>query len=139
MLLGCTPTACPAADYRLPTSDQGRILGEHGKIGAIFGQAGYGNDVRLECFGLDREDNEFVIGLLGPRLDALSRLVKAMRGTEQTAEYIDRLGRSSSGAGLAIPSLVVAIRWWVSPHLELAGGVGRCRRLWSRCRRRRCR
>ena len=134
------PLRRTSAYYRLPTSDQGRILGEHGKIGAIFGQAGYGNDVRLECFGLDREDNEFVIGLLGPRLDALSRLVKAMRGTEQTAGVHRSTGdRSSSGAGLAIPSLVVAIRWWVSPHLELAGGVGRCRRLWSRCRRRRCR
>ena len=48
--------------------------------------------MRLECFGLDRDDNEFVIGLLGPRLDALSRLVKAMRRTEQTANFIERLG-----------------------------------------------
>jgi aryl-alcohol dehydrogenase-like predicted oxidoreductase/chlorite dismutase len=86
------PLRRTGAYYRLPARDQGRILGEHGKIGAIFGQAGYGNDVRLECFGLDRDDNEFVIGVLGPRLDGLSRLVKAMRGTEQTATYIERLG-----------------------------------------------
>jgi aryl-alcohol dehydrogenase-like predicted oxidoreductase len=78
--------------YRLPDSERGRILAEHGRIGGIFATAGYADDVRLECFGLDPDDNEFVIGLLGPRLDWLSRLVKAMRATEQTARYIERLG-----------------------------------------------
>ncbi len=48
--------------------------------------------MRLECFGLDRDDKEFVIGLLRSRLDGLSRPVEAMRRTEQTAEYIERLG-----------------------------------------------
>lgn len=42
--------------------------------------------------GMDPADNEFVIGLLGPRLDWLSRLVKAMRSTEHTARHIERLG-----------------------------------------------
>ena len=34
------PLRRTSAYYRLPARDQGRILGEHGKIGAIFGQAG---------------------------------------------------------------------------------------------------
>jgi aryl-alcohol dehydrogenase-like predicted oxidoreductase len=78
--------------YRLAEAERGRILGEHGRIGGIFATAGYADDVRLECFGLDPNDNEFVIGLMGPRLDWLSRLVKAMRASEQTARYIERLG-----------------------------------------------
>lgn len=86
------PLRRTGAYYRLDDSDRARILGEHGRIGAIFGQAGYVDDVRLECFGLDPADNEFVLGLLGPRPDWLSRLVKAMRATEQTAVYIERLG-----------------------------------------------
>lgn len=86
------PLRRAGAFYRLPAAEQGRILGEHGRVGAIFGHAGYADDVRLECFGLDQADNEFVIGLLGPRLDSLSRLVKAMRATEHTAEHIERMG-----------------------------------------------
>lgn len=78
--------------YRLSEPERGRILGEHSRLGRIYAEAGYADDVRLECFGLDPADSEFVIGLLGPRLDRLSRLVKAMRGTEQTARYMDRLG-----------------------------------------------
>lgn len=78
--------------YRLPDSRRGRILAEHGKIGAVFADAGFADDIRLECFGIDPEDNEYVIGLLGARLDTLSRLVRAMRSTEQTAVYMDRLG-----------------------------------------------
>lgn len=78
--------------YRLPDSERGRILAEHGRIGGVFADAGYADDIRLECFGLDPEDNEFVLGLLGPHPEWLSRLVKAMRGTEQTARYLQRLG-----------------------------------------------
>ncbi|MFN8216221.1 MAG: chlorite dismutase family protein [Solirubrobacterales bacterium] len=78
--------------YRLGDRDRGRVLAEHGKVGRTFVEAGYADDVRLECFGLDPADNEFVIGLLGSRLDRLSRLVKAMRPTEHTARYIERLG-----------------------------------------------
>ena len=78
--------------YRLDAAARGRVLAEHGKVGRTFVEAGYADDVRLECFGLDPADNEFVIGLLGERLDRLSRLVKAMRPTEHTARYIERLG-----------------------------------------------
>ena len=77
---------------RLPRGEQGKILMEHGMLGRRYGEAGYAVDVRLECHGLDRDDNEFVIGLIGPELFPLSRLVKDMRATRQTAEYIQAMG-----------------------------------------------
>jgi aryl-alcohol dehydrogenase-like predicted oxidoreductase len=78
--------------YRLPKAEQGAILAEHGGIGRRFAGAGYVQDIRLESYGLDRDDNEFVLGLVSARLDWLSKLVKAMRGTRQTAEYLESLG-----------------------------------------------
>ena len=77
---------------RLPRGDQGRILMEHGTVGRGYGERGLAVDVRLECHGLDRDDNEFVIGLIGPDLYPLSKLVKDMRSTVQTAEYIRGMG-----------------------------------------------
>ena len=65
---------------------------EHGMLGRRYGEAGYAADVRLECHGIDRDDNEFVIGLMGPDLFPLSKLVKAMRATRQTAEFIEGMG-----------------------------------------------
>ncbi|MEZ5303137.1 MAG: chlorite dismutase family protein [Verrucomicrobiales bacterium] len=78
--------------YRLPKPEQMEILKEHGMIGFRFGDAGYAGDIRLECFGIDRDDNEFLLGLMGPRLDWLSKLVATMRPTVQTSQYIDKLG-----------------------------------------------
>ena len=77
---------------RLPRGDQGRILMEHGTVGRGYGELGLAADVRLECHGLDRDDNEFVIGLIGPELHPLSKLVKDMRPTVQTSEYIRDMG-----------------------------------------------
>ncbi len=77
---------------RLPRGDQGRILMEHGTVGRGYGERGLAVDVRLECHGLDRDDNEFVIGLIGPELYPLSKLVKDMRPTVQTSEYIRDMG-----------------------------------------------
>ena len=54
--------------YRLDDAARGRVLAEHGKVGRTFVEAGYADDVRLDCFGLDPADNEFVIGLLGGEL-----------------------------------------------------------------------
>lgn len=76
----------------LPPGDQGRILGEHAMLGIAYGKADLAHDVRLSCYGLDREDNEFVIGLVGKELAPLSRIVQDMRKTEQTSKYIERLG-----------------------------------------------
>lgn len=76
----------------LPKRDQGRILMEHAMIGRAYGQAGYAQDIRLVSYGLDQNDNEFILGLLGAELFPLSRIVQEMRKTEQTSKYMDRLG-----------------------------------------------
>ena len=78
--------------YVLPQDKQRRILAEHGSIGRRYGGAGLAADVRLACHGLDKHDNDFVIGLLGPNLFPLSAVVQEMRKTEQTSQYLDRLG-----------------------------------------------
>jgi chlorite dismutase len=77
---------------QLPADEQRTILAEHGAIGIAFGSADYAHDVRLACYGLDRDDNDFVIGLIGKELHPLSAVVQAMRKTQQTSLYLDRLG-----------------------------------------------
>jgi chlorite dismutase len=77
---------------QLPPEEQRTILAEHGEIGKRFGAADYAHDVRLACHGLDRDDNDFVIGLIGKDLFPLSAVVQAMRKTQQTSLYLDRLG-----------------------------------------------
>ena len=77
---------------QLPEQQQRTILAEHGAIGMAFGAADYVHDVRLACHGLDRNDNDFVIGLVGKELFPLSAVVQTMRKTQQTALYLDRLG-----------------------------------------------
>lgn len=76
----------------LEASEQTAILREHGAIGHAFGQAGFAQDLRLACFGLDARDNDFVIGLVGPDLFPLSACVQAMRKTRQTSTYIAHMG-----------------------------------------------
>ena len=65
---------------------------EHGGIGHAYGRAGYGTDIRLACHGLDKNDNDFVVGLLGPELYPLSSIVQRMRKTKQTSLHLERLG-----------------------------------------------
>ena len=77
---------------RLPREEQSVILMEHAGIGRAFGRAGLGYDVRLACHGLDKNDNDFVIGLLGGELHPLSVIVQRMRKTKQTSLHLDRLG-----------------------------------------------
>ncbi len=72
--------------------EQGEILMEHGRIGRAFGKSGLGHDIRLNCNGLDKDDADFVIGLIGPELHPLSLLVQTMRATRQTSEYVDKMG-----------------------------------------------
>ena len=78
--------------YVLPEEKQKTILGEHGTLAKRYGAGGHATDIRLACHGLDRDDNDFVIGLLGPNLHPLSAVVQEMRRTEQTSQYLDRLG-----------------------------------------------
>ena len=85
---------------QLPLDQQRAILSEHGAIGMTFGAADYVHDIRLACHGLDRDDNDFVIGLIGKDLFPLSALVQAMRNTQQTALYLDRLGPFFVGRAL---------------------------------------
>jgi chlorite dismutase len=77
---------------RLTPQEQGAILREHGTLGRAYGDADLAHDVRLACQGLDANDNDFVIGLLGHDLHPLSHLVQAMRKTVQTSQYIRTLG-----------------------------------------------
>jgi chlorite dismutase len=77
---------------RLSRREQDTILMEHGGVGMAFGRAGLGYDIRLACHGLDREDNDFVVGLLGRELHPLSIIVQRMRKTKQTSLHLERLG-----------------------------------------------
>jgi chlorite dismutase len=76
----------------LPADHQRRILAEHGSLAKRYGAGGHANDVRLACHGLDKNDNDFIVGLLGPNLHPLSAVVQEMRKTEQTSQYLDSLG-----------------------------------------------
>ncbi len=86
------PLRRSGAFNRLPRDEQNNILKEHGTLGMAFGSADYAHDIRLACHGLDRDDNDFVIGLTGKDLHPLSAIVQAMRKTKQTAQYLTNLG-----------------------------------------------
>ena len=77
---------------QLPAEEQRVILAEHGTIGMSFGAADLAHDVRLACHGLDKDDNDFIVGLIGKDLYPLSAIVQAMRKTQQTSLYLERLG-----------------------------------------------
>jgi len=77
---------------QLTTQEKNVILAEHGGVGRAFGRAHLGYDVRLVCHGLDKHDNDFVIGLIGPELTPLSMIVQRMRKTKQTSLHLERLG-----------------------------------------------
>ncbi len=77
---------------QLPAEEQRVILAEHGAIGMSFGAGDYAHDIRLACHGLDKDDNDFVVGLVGKDLYPLSAIVQMMRKTQQTSLYLERLG-----------------------------------------------
>ena len=68
---------------RLTRAEQGKIMMEHGMLGRRYGEAGYASDVRLECHGIDRDDNEFVIGLVGQKLFPLKRRSRSVVQTDR--------------------------------------------------------
>ncbi|MBN1587541.1 MAG: chlorite dismutase family protein [Candidatus Omnitrophica bacterium] len=103
------PLRRKAVFERLTPEEQGQMMREHGGIGRKYGEAGLAGDVRLACHGLDTHDNDFVIGLMGPELHSLSRCVQDMRGTRQTAEYMQSLG----------PFFVGKV-YWVSTTVRVA-------------------
>ncbi len=77
---------------QLSSEEQTAILREHGTIGMAYGRAGLGTDIRLASHGLDKMDNDFVVGLLGADLYPLSSIVQSMRKTKQTSLHLERLG-----------------------------------------------
>jgi len=91
--------------YQLEPREQGPILAEHGMLGHSYGEAGLAQDIRLKSFGLDQADNEFLIGLVGPSLHPLSRLVEDMRQTQQTAHWLESLGPFFVGHRIATANL----------------------------------
>ncbi len=86
------PVRRSGAFQQLSAEEQRTILMEHGGIGRAYGQAGLAYDIRLACYGLDKNDNDFIIGLLGSALHPLSALVERMRKTRQTSQYLTSLG-----------------------------------------------
>jgi hypothetical protein len=77
---------------RLEPREKGGIMREHGTIGRSYAGGDLAHDVRLASHGLDANDNDFVIGLIGKELYPLSHVVQSMRGTRQTAEFMDHMG-----------------------------------------------
>jgi chlorite dismutase len=86
------PLRRSGAFNRLEGREQAAILKEHGSIGRAYGDQDLAHDIRLACFGMDANDNDFVIGLIGKELHPLSHVVQSMRKTRQTAEYIEQMG-----------------------------------------------
>jgi chlorite dismutase len=86
------PLRRSGAFARLAPQEQSLILREHAQIGMAYGQQELAHDIRLACHGLDANDNEFVIGLVGRELHPLSHLVQTMRKTRQTSEFIAQMG-----------------------------------------------
>jgi len=90
---------------QLSAQEQRTILMEHGGIGMAYGRAGLGHDLRLACQGLDKNDNDFVVGLIGPQLAPLSKIVQRMRKTKQTSLHLEKLG----------PFFIGKVAWQLSP------------------------
>ena len=86
------PLRRSGAFEQLEGKEKGQILREHAAIGKAYGAADLAHDIRLACHGLDANDNEFVIGLIGRELYPLSHVVQAMRHTRQTSEFIVQMG-----------------------------------------------
>jgi chlorite dismutase len=85
---------------RLDGKEKGSIMAEHGGIGRAYGEHDLAHDIRLSCHGLDANDNDFVVGLLGKELYPLSHVVQAMRKTRQTADYMEKMGPFVVGRAL---------------------------------------
>jgi len=105
------PLRRSGAFEELPENEQRSVLAEHGGVGHSFGKAGVAHDVRLACHGLSRDDNDFVIGILGAELYPLSAVVQRMRKTRQTSRYLSRLGPFFIGRAL-----------WQAPAGDSAAG-----------------
>lgn len=86
------PLRRAGAFERLGKDEQMAILREHGTIGMAYGAGDLAHDIRLACHGMDVNDNDFFVGLLGKELAPLSHVVQTMRKTQQTSLYLTNLG-----------------------------------------------
>ncbi len=86
------PLRRKGAFNKLSAEEQRAVLMEHGTIGMAFGSHDMAHDIRLMCHGMDRNDNDFVVGLMGKDLHPLSAVVQTMRKTKQTSELLQCLG-----------------------------------------------
>ena len=117
MALGGVVSAAPQRQVRAAARQEQRvILAEHGAIGMAYGAGDFAHDVRLACHGLDKHDNDFVIGLVGKELFPLSHVVQSMRKTQQTSLYLERLGpffvgRAIWQSALASATLAASTAW----------------------------
>ncbi len=95
------PLRRSGAFAKLEPREQAAILREHAIIGRAYGAEDLAHDVRLACHGMDADDNEFVVGLIGKDLHPLSHVVQAMRKTKQTSEFIVKMGPFFVGYAVA--------------------------------------
>ena len=86
------PIRRSGAFEQLDEKQQHAVLSEHGAIGQSYGKAGIAHDIRLACHGMNKEDNDFVIGVLAAQMHPLSVIIQRMRKTKQTSIYLERLG-----------------------------------------------
>jgi chlorite dismutase len=94
------PLRRSGAFEKLEPREKGAIMREHASIGKAYGAQDLAHDIRLMCHGLDANDNEFVIGLIGKDLHPLSHVIQAMRKTRQTSEFIVQMGPFFVGRAL---------------------------------------
>lgn len=85
---------------KLTAEERRTILMEHGGIGLAYGRADHAHDIRLACYGLDQNDNDFLVGLLSKDLHPLSAIVERMRKTQQTSVYLSQMGPFFVGRAL---------------------------------------
>jgi chlorite dismutase len=76
----------------LTAEEQLDVQTDHMRAGRAFARETGIEDVRLACHGLDENDNDFVVGLMGARLVPLSLVVQLMRKSKQTSRYLEKLG-----------------------------------------------
>ena len=96
---------------QLTPEEQRTILAEHGALGMTFGAADFAHDVRLACHGLDRDDNDFVIGLIGKELfplSAWSRLcARPSRPRSTSIDWARSLSAARSGSRKCPPDYAI--------------------------------
>ncbi|MBU0677643.1 MAG: chlorite dismutase family protein [Verrucomicrobia bacterium] len=86
------PVRRAGAFERVSREEQREMMIEHSKIAMAYTNGGYCYDIRLACHGLDKNDNDFILGLMGGELHPLSRIVQDMRKSRQTSEFLEEIG-----------------------------------------------